>query len=498
MSDTKTLYSGGDALVECLHRLGVKRIFGYPGGAALHIYDALARSDKVDHLLVRHEQAATHMADGYARATGKAGVVLVTSGPGATNTITGIATAAMDSVPMVVISAQVPSSVIGNDAFQETDMIGISRPTVKHSFQVSDPRDIVLLVRRAFMLAETGRPGPVIVDIPKDMTTPTERYEYDFDVSTEMRSYKPSSRGHTFGIRKAVDMLLEAERPVFYIGQGMIIADAVDEFAKLADRFAAPVASTLLGLGAVSFQHPRFLGMLGMHGMAEANLAMHHADTIFALGARFDDRVTNTPERFCPEARILQVDIDPTSIDKTIQVDVPIVGDLRIVLEQLNAMLDAQGVEPRQREHYAPWWKQIDFWKERYALPAEPELVNNSGGIQPEALLKRLHDATDGKAIVSTDVGQHQMFAAQYYGFSQPRRWLTSGGLGTMGFGLPAAMGAKVEAPEDLVICVTSEGSIQMNIQELATLQALPHRSEDCDSQQSIAGHGKAMAGFAL
>ncbi len=459
------LLSGADMIVRFLQDEGVEYIYGYPGGAALHIYDALFRQDKVKHVLVRHEQAATHMADGYARATGKAGVVLVTSGPGATNAVTGIATAFMDSIPMVVLCGQVPTTLIGEDAFQETDMMGVSRPIVKHNFSVRDPQKIPEVLKMAFYLAETGRPGPVVVDIPKDMTSPNERYEYIYPKKVKMRSYNPPVRGHAGQIKKAVDMMLAAKRPIIYAGGGVILGHASDELTEMTRLLGFPITNTLMGIGCYPANDKQHLGWLGMHGTYEANMAMHHSDLIIAIGARFDDRVTNATDKFCPGAKIIHVDIDPASISKTIEADVPIVGPVDSVLKDMLALIREAKRKPEQ-EGLAAWWRQIDEWRKvhgmRYAV--EP-----NGPIKPQEVIEALHKVTGGNAYVTTDVGQHQMFTAQYYKFNKPNRWINSGGLGTMGFGLPAAMGVKLNFPDDDVVCVTGEGSIQMNIQELST-----------------------------
>lgn len=462
------LLSGGDMLVRALQDEGVDLIFGYPGGSALHIYDAIFRQKGIKHLLVRHEQGATHSADGYARATGKTGVVLVTSGPGATNAITGIATAYMDSIPMVVISGQVPSDKIGEDAFQETDMVGCSRPIVKHSFLVKKAEEIPEVVKKAFYIASTGRPGPVVIDIPKDVTNPVDRYPYKFPEKLRMRSYTPAGKGHTGQIRKAVALLLSAKRPVIYAGGGVVQGDGSELLTELAQHLNYPVTNTLMGLGAYPGTDKRFLGMLGMHGTFEANTAMHHADVILAVGARFDDRVTNTPNKFCPGAKVIHIDVDPASISKTITADVPIVGTVQSVLKEMLEMLKASTDMPDQSA-IVDWWRQIDDWRERHGLYTAPRYRTNGDMIMPQEVISAVHEITRGDAYVTSDVGQHQMFAAQYYRFDKPRRWINSGGLGTMGFGLPAAMGIKLTHPEDEVLCFTGEGSIQMNIQELST-----------------------------
>ncbi|MCQ4348135.1 acetolactate synthase 3 large subunit [Pseudomonas stutzeri] len=460
------LLSGAEMIVRFLRDEGVKYIYGYPGGAVLHIYDALFKEKSIEHILVRHEQAATHMADGYARATGKAGVVLVTSGPGATNAITGIATAYMDSIPMVVLSGQVPSNMVGTDAFQETDMVGISRPIVKHSFIVKHASEIPEVLKKAFYIAESGRPGPVVVDIPKDVTNPAEKFEYVYPKKVKLRSYGPAVRGHSGQIRKAAEMLLAAKRPVLYSGGGVIMGNASAQLTELARMLNLPVTNTLMGLGGYPGSDRQFLGMLGMHGSYTANLTMHHADVILAVGARFDDRVTNGPAKFCPNAKIIHVDIDPASISKTIKADVPIVGPVDGVLGEMIAILKEIGQKPNQ-EALASWWKQIEEWRgSRGLFPYER---GDGSLIKPQTVIETLYEVTRGDAFVSSDVGQHQMFAAQYYKFDKPNRWLNSGGLGTMGFGLPAAMGAKLNFPDVDVACVTGEGSIQMNIQELST-----------------------------
>ncbi|MBD1601016.1 acetolactate synthase 3 large subunit [Pseudomonas typographi] len=460
------LLSGAEMIVRFLRDEGVKHIYGYPGGALLHVYDALFKEPEVSHILVRHEQAATHMADGYARATGKAGVVLVTSGPGATNAITGIATAYMDSIPMVVLSGQVPSTSVGTDAFQETDMIGISRPIVKHSFMIKHPSEIPEVLKKAFYLAESGRPGPVVVDIPKDMTTPGEKYEYTHPQKAKLRSYSPALRGHSGQIRKASEMLLAAKRPVIYAGGGVILGGASAALTELAQQLTAPVTNTLMGLGSYPGSDRQFVGMLGMHGSYTANLAMHHADVILAVGARFDDRVVNSAAKFCPSAKIIHIDIDPASISKTIKADVPIVGPVDSVLAEMVATLKDIGEAP-SKEAVAAWWKQIEEWRgERGLFPYEK---GDGSVIKPQTVIETLSQVTGGNAFVSSDVGQHQMFAAQYYRFNKPNRWINSGGLGTMGFGFPAAMGVKLNFPDQDVACVTGEGSIQMNIQELST-----------------------------
>lgn len=458
------LLSGADMLIRSLQDEGIENIYGYPGGAALHIYDALFRQDVVKHILVRHEQAAVHMADGYARATGKAGTVLVTSGPGATNTITGIATAFMDSIPMVVLCGQVASTLIGEDAFQETDMIGVSRPVVKHNLSVRHPSEIPEIIRKAYYIATTGRPGPVVVDIPKDMTAPNDRYEYVFPKKTKLRSYNPAIRGHAGQIKKAVDMLLVAKRPIVYAGGGVILGKASGQLTEMVRGLGYPITNTLMGIGCYPASDKQHIGWLGMHGTYEANMVMHHADLILAVGARFDDRVTNATEKFCPGARIIHIDIDPASISKTISADVPIVGPVDAVLKEMQSLIKESKVRPNA-EALAAWWQQIDEWRAFHGMRYE----TSDDVIKPQEVVEMLHRLTNGDAYVTTDVGQHQMFAAQYYKFDKPNRWITSGGLGTMGFGLPAAMGIKLNFPDEEVLCVTGEGSIQMNIQELST-----------------------------
>jgi len=458
--------SGAEMLIRSLQEEGVEQVFGYPGGAVLHIYDALFKQEKVKHYLVRHEQAATHMADGYARATGKTGVVLVTSGPGATNAITGIATAYMDSIPMVVISGQVQSHLIGTDSFQETDMVGISRPIVKHSFLVKTAEDIPLVIKKAFYIAASGRPGPVVVDIPKDITNPQDLYPFQYPEEVSIRSYNPAQRGHSGQIKKACGMLVRAERPVIYTGGGVVQGNASDQLIELARQLNFPLTSTLMGLGAFPGEDRQFLGMLGMHGTLEANNAMHNADVILAIGARFDDRVTNTISKFCPYAEFIHVDIDPASISKNVVVDVPIVGPVQAVLEE---MIETLKESPQPIAEVAAaredWWAQIEGWRDQQCLAVE----SVKGVIKPQEAVKALYEVTKGQSIITSDVGQHQMFAALYYPYAEPRQWINSGGLGTMGFGLPSAMGALVGLPDASVVCITGEGSIQMNIQELST-----------------------------
>jgi len=466
------MLSGGEMIARALEDEGVEFIFGYPGGAVLHIYDALFRSGKVPHILVRHEQAATHAADGYARATGKPGVVLVTSGPGATNAVTGIATAYMDSIPMVVLSGQVQSHLIGGDAFQETDMIGISRPIVKHSFLVTRAEDIPSTIKKAFYLAASGRPGPVVIDLPKDITNPVDKFEYSYPEKVKLRSYTPASRGHSGQIKKAVQLLLGAKRPVIYSGGGVVQGNGSGQLRALAKVLNYPVTNTLMGLGAYPATDRQFIGMLGMHGTYESNTAMHHADVILAVGVRFDDRVTNTVSKFCPSATIIHIDIDPASISKTVTVDIPIVGPVDSVLQDMLAQVQQlQGAEQSLPDAaaLASWWQQIDEWRDKHGLWTAPRYDTESGLIKPQQVIESLYRSTKGEAYVTSDVGQHQMFAAQYYRFDEPRRWINSGGLGTMGFGLPAAMGVKLAFPDSDVACVTGEGSIQMNIQELST-----------------------------
>ena len=458
------MLSGAEMVVRALEDEGIDHIFGYPGGSVLDIYDALFENSKIEHVLVRHEQAAIHMADGYARSTGKVGAALVTSGPGATNCITGIATAYMDSIPMVILSGQVPTTLIGDDAFQEVDMIGISRPVVKHSFLCKKASDIPLAIKKAFYIASTGRPGPVVVDLPKDVQNPKEKFPYEYPKSVNMRSYNPSKAGHKGQIKRAVKMLAEAKKPVLYVGGGAVLANGKEQVRRLAEQFSLPVTSTLMGLGAFPGTHSQFVGMLGMHGTFEANNTMHNADLIVAIGARFDDRVTNNVAKFCPHAKIIHVDIDPTSISKTIQVDVPIVGAVDTVLDQMLEAVAELGLEIDDGA-LADWWEQIDGWRAKRCLSYE----KSNSIIKPQQVIEALYKATDGKAYVASDVGQHQMFAALYYPFAEPRQWINSGGLGTMGFGLPAAMGVQFAHPEAIVACVTGDGSIQMNIQELST-----------------------------
>tara|TARA_B100000497_G_scaffold48470_1_gene55962 strand:- start:4849 stop:6585 length:1737 start_codon:yes stop_codon:yes gene_type:complete len=460
--------SGGDILIRALKDVGVKHVWGYPGGAALHIYDAIYRQEEVVHLLVRHEQAAVHAADGFSRATGEVGTALVTSGPGATNAITGIATAYMDSIPLVIISGQVPSSKIGQDAFQETDMVGVSRPIVKHSFLVTRAEDIAATIAKAYYIAATGRPGPVVVDIPKDVTEPNYKVPYDFPNEVKMRSYQPSEKGHRGQIKRAVKTLLEAKRPVIYTGGGIVIDNAAEHLIAVARKLNFPVTNTLMGLGGYPGTDRQFIGMLGMHGTFEANTAMHHADVIFAVGARFDDRVTNELEKFCPMATIIHVDIDPTSVSKNVEADIPVVGTCTSVLKEILSLIEQSDISP-DTEAISNWWQQIDEWRAKHGLYTASRYEESSGEtIKPQDVIKMLYKITGGKAIITSDVGQHQMFAAQYYLFDHPRQWINSGGLGTMGFGLPSAMGAKLAFPDTDVACVTGEGSIQMCIQELS------------------------------
>ncbi|MEZ7972312.1 MAG: acetolactate synthase 3 large subunit [Pseudomonadales bacterium] len=461
--------SGADMLIRALQDEGVDHVFGYPGGAVLHIYDAVFRQDKIRHVLVRHEQAATHMADGYARSTGRPGVVLVTSGPGATNAITGIATAYMDSIPMVVISGQVQSHLIGTDSFQETDMVGVSRPIVKHSFLVRTAAEIPETIKKAFYIATSGRPGPVVVDIPKDLTDPTNLFDYSYPETVTMRSYTPATRGHTGQIKKAIKLLAKCERPMIYAGGGVILGDASSQLIELTRLLGFPITNTLMGLGAFPGTDKQFLGMLGMHGTFEANNAMHHSDLVFAIGARFDDRITNTVSKFCPYAEIIHLDIDPTSISKTVTADVPIVGPVDTVLDEMIELLAPEVAErsEKQQQMLAEWWEQIEGWRKQDCLAVIRD--ESEDIIKPQEAVQAVYKVTEGKAFVTSDVGQHQMFAAQYYPFDEPRKWINSGGLGTMGFGLPAAMGVQVAFPDEQVVCITGEGSIQMNIQELST-----------------------------
>jgi len=456
--------SGAEILVQCLKDEGVEYLFGYPGGAVLHIYDALYNQEDVKHILVRHEQAATHAADGYARATGKPGVVLVTSGPGATNAVTGIATAYMDSIPMVVITGQVSTAVIGSDAFQEVDAVGITRPCVKHNFLVKDINDLAETVKKAFYVASTGRPGPVVVDVPKDITDPAVKVPYHYPDKVNMRSYQPTVKGHTGQIKRAVDLMLSAKKPMIYTGGGVVLGKGSDELRQFVRHLGFPITSTLMGLGAYPASDKQFLGMLGMHGTYEANMAMHDCDVLIAIGARFDDRVTGKIAEFCPHAQIIHVDIDPSSISKTITVDIPIVGSVPDVLQEMNHLLKNSNKKP-QKKAVEEWWNIIEGWRSKQCMSYD----RNSDKIKPQAVVELLHEITKGEAYVTSDVGQHQMWAAQYYEFDEPNRWINSGGLGTMGFGLPAAMGVQLAYPESTVICVTGEGSIQMCIQELST-----------------------------
>ena len=456
--------SGAEILVHCLKDEGVEYLFGYPGGAVLHIYDALYNQEEVKHILVRHEQAATHAADGYARATGKPGVVLVTSGPGATNAVTGIATAYMDSIPMVVITGQVATANIGSDAFQEVDSVGITRPCVKHNFLVKDINDLAETIKKAFYVATTGRPGPVVVDVPKDITDPNIKIPYIYPESVHMRSYQPVTKGHPGQIKRAVELLLTAKKPMVYTGGGVVLGNAAEQLRTFVSALGYPITSTLMGLGSIPWDDKQFLGMLGMHGTYEANMAMHDCDVLIAIGARFDDRVTGKIAEFCPHAKIIHIDIDPSSISKTISVDVPIVGNVADVLTDMNHLLEISKVQPDQTE-LAEWWNIINGWRAKKCMSYD----RNSDQIKPQAVVEMIHEITNGDAYVTSDVGQHQMWAAQYYGFSKPNRWINSGGLGTMGFGLPAAMGVQLAFPEETVICVTGEGSIQMCIQELST-----------------------------
>lgn len=456
--------SGGEILIQALKEEGVEFIFGYPGGAVLHIYDALYQQNSVQHILVRHEQGATHAADGYARATGKPGVVLVTSGPGATNAVTGIATAFMDSIPMVVITGQVPSRFIGSDAFQEVDCVGITRPCVKHNFLVDSLENMAMTIKKAFHVANTGRPGPVVIDIPKDLTTPGITTEFDYPKTVEMRSYSPATAGHPGQIRKAVDLILSARRPMIYSGGGVILADAADVFTRFCKLLNYPVTNTLMGLGAFPGTDEQFVGMLGMHGTYEANMGMHECDVLIAIGARFDDRVTGEIDRFCPNAKIVHVDIDPASISKTVKVDVPIVGDVGLVLDAMTSMIQETDKRPAAAE-IEQWWEQIRKWRSTDCLAYD----KSETLIKPQFVIEQLWEATKGDAYVTSDVGQHQMWAAQFYAFDKPRRWINSGGLGTMGFGLPAALGVQLAFPDECVVCITGEASIQMCLQELST-----------------------------
>lgn len=455
--------SGAEMVVQSLRDEGVEYVFGYPGGAVLDIYDAIHTLGGIEHILVRHEQAAVHMADGYARSTGKVGCVLVTSGPGATNAITGILTAYTDSVPMVIISGQVMSNLIGSDAFQECDMLGISRPVVKHSFIVKKAEDIPSTLKKAFYIASTGRPGPVVVDIPKDTVNPNFKYPYEYPESVELRSYNPTVNGHKGQIKKALKALLVAKKPILFVGGGAITAECSEQLIQFAQRLNLPVTSSLMGLGACPSTDKQFLGMLGMHGTLEANTAMHESDLILGIGVRFDDRTTNNLEKYCPNAKVIHIDIDPTSISKNVPVAIPIVGNAKNVLEEFLSLLNEEGL--RSQTDLESWWQEINQWKAKKCL----EFDRTSGVIKPQQVIEAVYRLTKGQAYVASDVGQHQMFAALHYPFDEPRHWINSGGAGTMGFGFPAALGVKLAHPEGTVVCVTGDGSIQMNIQELST-----------------------------
>ncbi|OOG23817.1 acetolactate synthase, large subunit, biosynthetic type [Thioalkalivibrio denitrificans] len=454
--------TGAEIFVRCLQEEGVDLIFGYPGGAVLHIYDALYKQDKVAHILVRHEQGAIHAAEGYAKSTDKPGVALVTSGPGATNAITGIADAYMDSVPLVVFTGQVPTHLIGNDAFQEVDTVGITRPCVKHNFLVKNVKELATVIKKAFYVATSGRPGPVVVDIPKDVTA--HKAEFSYPKTIRMRSYNPTIKGHSGQIRKAIDLILTARQPIIYTGGGVILGRASKSLTDFTRLLGYPITNTLMGLGGYPATDKLNVGMLGMHGTYEANMAMHHADLVIAIGARFDDRVTGNIEKFCPYARIVHVDVDPSSISKNVKVDVPIVGQVDNVLK---AMIKEIKADPRKPDAEAlkAWWKQINEWRAMDCLKYDRE----SKLIKPQHVIESLWKATKGDAFVTSDVGQHQMWAAQFYRFDKPNRWINSGGLGTMGFGLPAAMGVQLAHPGATVACITGEASIQMCIQELST-----------------------------
>ena len=456
------ILTGADIVIRCLQDEGIEYIFGYPGGAALHIYDAMYRQDKVKHVLVRHEQGATHAADGYARATGKPGVVLVTSGPGVTNTVTGIATAFMDSIPMVVITAQVPSHLIGDDAFQEVDTVGVTRPCVKHNFLVKDVNKLAETMKKAFYIASSGRPGPVVVDVPKDITARSAEYVYPETMS--MRSYQPRTRGHNKQIQKGISLLVEAKRPIIYTGGGAVLADAAASLTELVNTLKYPSTSTLMGLGAIPASNPHFLGMLGMHGTYESNMAMYECDVMLAVGARFDDRVTGELSKFSPNSKIVQIDIDPSSIGKNVSVEVPIVGDCNEVLLEMNAQLKPR-LQEIDRTAIDRWWETVNRWKSKDSLAYD----SSDTVIKPQHVVQKMLEITKGEAYITSDVGQHQMWAAQYYDFEQPRKWINSGGLGTMGFGLPAAMGVQLAFPGEVVVCITGDASIQMMLQELST-----------------------------
>ena len=460
MAKKKHHISGADIIIEALREEQVTHVFGYPGGAVLHIYDAIYKQKDITHILARHEQGAVHEADGYARASGKVGVAIVTSGPGLTNAVTGIATAHADSIPLVVISGQVPSVLIGNDAFQEVDAVGITRPCVKHSFLVKDVTELALTIKKAFHIARSGRPGPVLIDVAKDVTGAFTDFNYPDEVS--LRSYQPTVEGHVGQIKRALKSLKKAKRPVLYFGGGVILDNAHAELIDLARRLHLPVTGTLMGLGGYPGNDPQFLGMLGMHGTYEANMAMHHADVLFAVGARFDDRVTGDVNKFCPHAEIIHVDIDPSSISKNVTVHIPIVGSVRAVLGE---MLHQMGEETADPAYTADWWAQIAKWRAVDSLKYETD----GERIKPQQVIETLYKLTGGHAIIASDVGQHQMWAAQYFPFHEPRRWINSGGLGTMGFGYPAAIGAKIARPEEDVYCITGDGSIQMMIQEMTT-----------------------------
>ena len=461
--------AGNDMLIQSLVDEGVEFLFGYPGGAALHIYDAIFNQNKLQHILVRHEQGATHAADGYARATGKPGVVLVTSGPGATNAITGIATAFMDSIPMVVLSGQVASHLIGTDAFQETDMIGISRPIVKHSFSIESAKEIPRVIKEAFYIATSGRPGPVVIDIPKDTTAPDKLYNYDPPKSVNIRSYNPPVEPDPNQIERAVSEILKAKRPVIYAGGGAINSNASEELYELNELLNFPVTNTLMGLGVYPASKKRFMGMLGMHGTYQSNMAMHNADLIIAIGARFDDRITNTPDLFAPNAKIIHFDVDQSSVSKIIEANIAVFGQVKNSLREINKELKEK-INLIDKSKIKPWLDQIDEWTSLHGLNHELyKETSDKNMIMPQSVVQHVYQITNGKAFVTSDVGQHQMFAAQYYHFDKPRYWINSGGLGTMGFGLPSAMGVKLAYPEEEVVCITGEGSIQMCIQELST-----------------------------